>query len=380
MTAPGGNEWRVLVVTPTGRDAELMCEFLAGHGLEPVACPTIPRAVTELAEGAGALLLADEACRDGQVAPLLAAISQQPPWSDLPVLLLTLAGSTPAAGDAELKAMGNVTVIERPVGGGPLLSAVQSALRARGRQYEVRNQLEELEEAGRELRAANARKDELLALVSHELRTPLTLMTGSAELLLRRGEDLARADRDELLGSMLDNGERLRRVIENMLVLAKAETVADVIVEPVLVQRLVPPLLQALAPLQGCRDLRSDIPEALPPALANELFLEQIIHNLVRNSEKYAAPGQPVELSAAAEDAAVVVSVADRGRVFEQQQVDQMFESFYRDPETSARVSGLGLGLPVCRRLAEVQGGSIAAAPREGGGIVVSLRLPAVGG
>lgn len=377
MSVATADECRVLVVAPTGRDGSLMTSFLAAHGIGALECATVQAAATEMAAGAGAILLADEACRDGESAVLSAALGRQPPWSDLPVVLLTFAGSAPAAEDEQLSALGNLTIIERPAGGGPLLSAIQSALRARRRQYEVRQHLRELELAGAELRAASTRKDELLALVSHELRTPLTLIVGSGEVLARRFDELEPGARDELLASVTENGARLKRVIENMLVLAKAETLADVILEPLMVQRVLPPLLESLRPLQGCRDLLCRLPDDLPPVIANSMFFEQIIQNLVRNSEKYADPSRPVEVWAASDGAHVTISVADRGRAFEQEQVDQMFETFYRDPKSALRASGLGLGLPVCRRLAEAQQGTIAAAPRPGGGIVVTLTLPA---
>lgn len=377
MSVSTADECRVLVVAPTGRDSSLMTSFLAAHGIAAVECADLRAAVGEFACGVGTILLADEACADGQGAVLSTALEHQPAWSDLPIVLLTFAGSTPAAGDAQLSALGNVTVIERPAGGGPLLTAIESALRARRRQYEVRNHLRQLEQVGLELRVANTRKDELLGLVSHELRTPLTLIVGSGEVLARRFDELERPVRDELLASVTENGARLKRVIENMLVLAKAETLADVVLEPLLVQRVVPPLLDSLRPLQGCRELQCRLPEDLPPVLANSMFFEQIVQNLVRNSEKYAEPSTAVEVWAASDGAHVTISVADRGRAFEQQQVDQMFETFYRDPESAPRVSGLGLGLPVCKRLAEAQHGAISAAPRPGGGIVVTLTLPA---
>jgi len=161
-----------------------------------------------------------------------------------------------------------------------------------------------------------------------------------------------------------------------MLVLAQAETSETITLEPVLLQRVLPRLLAAMEPLQGNHQLKASFADNLPPVLANAAFVEQIVQNLVRNSEKYAAVGL-VEVSVSSQDAEVTISVADRGRIMQQEQVDQMLETFYRDPVSSRTVSGLGLGLPVCKRLAEVQHGSLVAHPRDGGGVVVTLTLQA---
>ncbi len=109
--------------------------------------------------------------------------------------------------------------------------------------------------------------------------------------------------------------------------------------------------------------------------LGNALFFEQIVQNLIRNSEKYSSEEGVIEVTAAFDDPFVTISVADRGKTFTQRQVDQMFETFYRDPEAAARVSGLGLGLPVCKRLAEAQRGTVRGVARRGGGLRVILTL-----
>jgi signal transduction histidine kinase len=161
-----------------------------------------------------------------------------------------------------------------------------------------------------------------------------------------------------------------------MLILSRAETTGDTNTEPVLLQRILPPLLRALTPLRGARELRLTVQPNLPPANVNPVFVEQIVANLIRNSEKYAAENEPVEVRLEAIDDLVAITVADRGSPLTESQITQMFDAFYRDPEHSARESGLGLGLPVCKRLTEVQGGSIRARPRPGGGLEVTVAFP----
>lgn len=368
-------ETRVLVLAPTGRDGELLMRFLQEFHISGVLCCNGRQLLQELAVGAAVLLIAQEAIDEDLEMELLAFVQAQPQWSDLPILLLTKAGASPVAGDRRVAELGNVTTIERPAAGGPLLTAVQTAMRARRRQYEVREHLRELKSIHAELLQANRRKDELLGLVSHELRTPLTLIIGSASVLARHGDEFDSATRDELLGAVRDSSNRLARVIENMLVLAKAEVNGEVDLEPFLVQRSLPTVIDSIQPLAGGRRLCVQIGPTLPPVLGNALFFEQIVQNLIRNSEKYSSEEGVIEVTAAFDDPFVTISVADRGKTFTQRQVDQMFETFYRDPEAAARVSGLGLGLPVCKRLAEAQRGTVRGVARRGGGLRVILTL-----
>ena len=116
--------------------------------------------------------------------------------------------------------------------------------------------------------------------------------------------------------------------------------------------------------------------EGLPPVTANPTFFEQIIENLIRNAGKYGDPKFPIEVRAETRREYVRCSVADRGQPLEVGEIEQMFQPFYRHNRTAARVSGLGLGLPVCKRLAEVQHGRIHAEPRRGGGLEIALEIP----
>jgi signal transduction histidine kinase len=372
------SEGRVLVVAPTGRDAPLICRLVAAEGTPCEEFPTIPAALSEAASEVGAILLADEALDEHGVRAMNAFRAAEPPWSDLPVIVLTRRGEAPESSYALLRELGQVSVIERPVGRRPLLSAVQAALRARERQYLARAQMAELQRIGEELQIANSMKDELLALVSHELRTPLTGILGCSQLLLRHSAGLAPDDKAALLRDIHEHGTRLQRVIENMLVLSRAETPADTNTEPILLQRVLPKLLEGMEELNGARRLSVALEPGLPPVVANQLFVEQVVTNLIRNSEKYSAEGAEIQVRVEGRQDGVAISVADRGQEFDQVQVDRMFEAFYRDPEHSPRVPGLGLGLPVCKRLTEAQGGSIAARPRDGGGLEVTVTLPVV--
>lgn len=137
--------WRLLLLAPTGKDSTLIASVLQEAGLECVSCSNMNGVVRELEAGTAALILAEEAIAEGQDRPLVAALASQPPWSDLPILLLTRAGADSPTASHAIELLGNVTLLERPTRIAAIVSAARTALRARQRQYQIRDQLEERE-------------------------------------------------------------------------------------------------------------------------------------------------------------------------------------------------------------------------------------------
>jgi signal transduction histidine kinase len=139
--------------------------------------------------GAGALLVAEEELSNGAQQRLAELILRQPPWSDLPVLVLTRHGADSQAAQRAVETLGNVTLLERPTRIVALITAVQSALRARQRQYQIRAHMAARERVETALRDADRRKDEFLATLAHELRNPLAPIANSLHLLQRMSPD-----------------------------------------------------------------------------------------------------------------------------------------------------------------------------------------------
>ncbi|HYO91338.1 MAG TPA: PAS domain-containing protein, partial [Pyrinomonadaceae bacterium] len=161
--SPNHRDERILIFAPTGRDAALTARFLDDANLRPEACESVEHLCLEMNDGAGLVFLTGEALTLEAMQCLTGALAQQPPWSDIPVLVLTSGGGgTPANAEAlsALSEAGNVTLIERPVRVMTLMSAVKSALRARRHQYDVRERLE-----------AERRAKEALAQSEQQLRT-----------------------------------------------------------------------------------------------------------------------------------------------------------------------------------------------------------------
>jgi DNA-binding response OmpR family regulator len=145
--APGpdrSRDERVLIMAPVGRDAAMTARFLAEAGLTSHICDDISSLCPEIHHGCGLIFLTGEALTPEALRSLIDCATQQPPWSDVPLIVLTSGGGeTPINADvlAALGKAGNVTLIERPVRAATLLSSIKSALRARRRQYDVRDHL-----------------------------------------------------------------------------------------------------------------------------------------------------------------------------------------------------------------------------------------------
>src|SRR5262245_41462030 len=179
-------ERRILLLVPTGRDAELAWDVLSGAGMSAEAFDDELELCRAIEAGAGCLLLAEEALVAEALGQLSAVLQQQPPWSDLPVIVLAApvdGHSSAARAQRMLEVLGNITIVERPLQVATLVTAVKAALRARSRQYAARDTLHELEDQKEKLKRADQRKDEFLAMLAHELRNPLAAITTALALL-----------------------------------------------------------------------------------------------------------------------------------------------------------------------------------------------------
>ncbi|HUL71064.1 MAG TPA: sensor histidine kinase KdpD [Gemmatimonadales bacterium] len=219
----------------------------------------------------------------------------------------------------------------------------------------------------------------LLSSLSHDLRTPLGIITGAASSLRERGDQLAPDTRRELLDSVLDQAQRMNRLIGNLLDMIRVETGSLQIQKDW--QLLEDPIGVALLRL-GDRMQQHPVTVALPPDLPlvpfDAVLLEQVFINLLENAAKHTPPGTPVEITAEPAPGVVTVSVADSGPGLPPGEEDRIFDKFYRGAG-AAPGEGIGLGLTICRGIIASHGGRIWVERRPGGGTVFRFTLPLTG-
>lgn len=208
-------------------------------------------------------------------------------------------------------------------------------------------------------------REAFLGILSHELGTPITSIYAASTLLTRPGLDGER--QAELVDDIGHEAERLRRLVQDLVVLARAERgTIQVHTEPVLLQHLLPKVCEEeRRRWPACRiELAVAVP--LPVARADEAFVEQILLNLIENAVKYGPRDGQVDVVADAPDGTIRVRVLDRGPGIDPAEAERLFQVFYRSDRTS-RVAGSGIGLFVAHRLTESIGGTIWARPRDDG-------------
>jgi len=230
-------------------------------------------------------------------------------------------------------------------------------------------------DADARLRTALAIKDEFLGHVSHELRTPLTVIYGMSRMLVRPELDPAQA---RAIGAdIAESAEHLNGLVESMLLLARLDQhEAGQLREPVLLQRAAAEVLGRFRERDPGRtyELRTSTHETLVDVQPG--WLARVIENLVGNAAKYAGPGSPVTVEIESDPAGVRLTVLDEGPGVDEEDLERVFEPFFRTDDARQRASGSGLGLAVSRRIIELLGGTICAARRPEGGSAFSFTLP----
>jgi DNA-binding response OmpR family regulator/two-component sensor histidine kinase len=195
---------RVLILAPTTRDGALTCEVLARAGVACESFDSLDALCAALAEGAGALLIPEESMENAIGGPLERYLASQPPWSDLPILMLARQGAASPGVAAAMEQLGNITVLERPTRIAALVSAARTALRARQRQYQIRDHLSQRELTERLLRQSVEEMQTLLqtlpigVFIAHDPECRRITGNRSASELLRMspGENLSLSSHD----------------------------------------------------------------------------------------------------------------------------------------------------------------------------------------
>lgn len=253
------------------------------------------------------------------------------------------------------------------------------ALRSDGTTVEVELTITEVAMHGRPMftafirdvtaqRHAEIARERFLEILSHELRTPVTAIYGGSSMLSR--PSLSPDASAELLSGIGEEAHRLYRLVEDLMVLARAERGAtEVSLEPVHLDRIAESLTEGQQQhWPGIEVQVSRDPRGSRPVLGDETYVGQILRNLLSNAAKYASAGRTVEIVTEYDDAEGRVRVLDRGPGLRAEEANRLFEIDFRSSLTDSAAQGFGIGLFVARWLAENMGGRIWAHSRPTGG------------
>ena len=232
-----------------------------------------------------------------------------------------------------------------------------------------------LEAAARERRAREDR-DQLIATVTHDLATPLSVLSATVHIVRRRGLSEA-ADLPRLF-SRLENASARATSLVRLLADAQALESDGFDLELAVrdLRTLVRPVVDMMDRFSERHPVLLAAPECPVLVEADAERLPRAVENLVNNAIKYSPDGGAVEVSIDVDGNAAVLRVRDHGIGISPEALPRIFDRSYRGPEASAHAPGLGLGLSIAAQVVARHGGSIAAANADGGGAVVSIRLP----
>jgi signal transduction histidine kinase len=372
---------RVLIFAPIGRDAALTAAVLTRASVPYFICSTLSVLCTQYEHGAGALLLTEEALDDRGFRTLADLLDQQPPWSDISVLLFV--GHEHSRVSLRtirvLEVLRNVTLLDRPIRIAAVVSSIRAAIRGRLRQYELRDVLVALHRARESAERANRLKDEFLATLSHELRTPLNAVLGWVAMLRHSQVEPPRIP--GVLESIERNAQAQAQLIADVLDVSRIITGRlRLVIGPVHVAQVIANTAETARPAANAKhiDLRIESADDLPAIYGDADRLQQVVWNLVSNAVKFTPAGGQVVISAARIDSQIEISVRDTGRGIAPEFLPFAFDRFRQaDQSFTRRHGGLGLGLAIVKHLVELHGGRARAeSAGEGRGARFSVYLP----
>lgn len=244
-------------------------------------------------------------------------------------------------------------------------AALRTRLVAELEQAHVSNETERLRSA-------------LLSSVSHDLRSPLAAMIGSADSLASYGQAMDAADRRSLLDTIMLEGERLDRYIQNLLDMTRlGHDGLKINRDWIGVDELVGSAARRLQRYQPEVKLQLDIPASLGPIWVHPALVEQALFNVLENAAKFSPPAAPVSVSARLQDTGLVIDVMDRGPGIPADERARIFDMFYSVERGDRGRHGTGLGLAICQGMIGAHGGSVQAlAGEHGRGTLIRISLP----
>lgn len=219
-------------------------------------------------------------------------------------------------------------------------------------------------------------KSEFLSMASHELRTPLTSIQGFSELLMMRKLDEQK--QAKYLGYINTQSKRLAHLISDFLDVARIEAGRgfDLSLETTFLEPLVRECVEMFASRDIPHTFSVEVEEGLPAIEMDRNKMEQVFQNLLGNAVKYSPDGGTIRIRASSRQGAVLLEISDEGQGMTPEQLERIFDKFYRADASSGAIEGTGLGMFIVRFIVEAHHGAVWVESEEGRGTRVSMSLP----
>ncbi len=367
----------VLVLAPSGRDATLTCSLLQERAhVQSEQVDDLAELCRKINQGAGTAVIAEEAMDHPAFRQLADFLQNQPAWSDFPLLILSSTDSSSVHFSnplTKIREFANITLLDRPLRIVTLISTVHAALRARRRQYQVRDLLAETRNAVRQ-------RDQFLAMLGHELRNPLATLTNAMNVIDAScpSQDQLEIEHREIIRRQLGH---LSRLVDDLLDVSRI-TSGKVVLQrkPVDVCELVHRAATAVRGLVS--EQRHELSIACPEDAsfiveADTVRLEQVFNNLLTNAVKYTPAGGKISIRVEAPNGEVVLHFKDNGVGITPELLPRVFELFTQADRSLDRAQGgMGIGLTLVRNLVEMHGGHVKAhseGPGKGSEFTITL-------
>lgn len=237
--------------------------------------------------------------------------------------------------------------------------------------------LEREQEASQRLREVDRLRSDFLSTVSHELRTPLTAIKGFSHLLVdEKADQMALADKEQLLKRIAASADRLDYLINDLLDFSRLERgLIKVTPESVGLHDLVVRAMERIGPVVERHGVQVEIDPSLA-VMADPMTFSRVIENLVSNAAKFSEPGSTITVRATPADRTIDLVVADEGDGIPAEEIDRIFDRFYRVGGETNRKPGTGIGLAIVKEFTEAQSGRIAVSSVVGEGTEITVTMP----
>ena len=356
-----GQDLRTVIVAPTGKDGRLIAGLLERQSMACHIADSVAAGCEAILEGAGAAIISEEAFVGGSIRPLLQILRHQPPWSDFPVILLTVSGRVTLESERlrELRRpLGNLFLLERPIRPETLLSTLEIALRGRQRQYQIRDQIQQYALAQAALLRSEklAVTGRLAASIAHEINNPLEAVTNL--LYLMRG-NLTPEQRKQFLAEAEQELARVTEITKQTLRFYREPS------QPTATD--VSAVLDSVLRLHGSRlraagvKVHSEILSGTATVLSTPGELRQILANIIGNATDAMRQGGCLRIRISNRKqwqrtgCCVRLTIADNGTGIPPDVLPTIFEPFV----TTKGETGTGLGLWVTSEIVKKNGWKI---------------------